>query len=47
MDLVEEWTSALPHAQLVKVPDASYSPHVERLDLVWPAIENFLRAAPP
>jgi proline iminopeptidase len=47
MDLVEEWTKALPHATLVKVPGASHFPYVERPDLVWPAIERFLRAAPP
>lgn len=46
MDLVEEWTAALPNAKLMKVPDASHFPYVERPDLVWPAIESFLRAAP-
>ena len=44
MDLVEEWTTALPHARLIKVPGASHFPYVERPDLVWPAIEAFLRA---
>ncbi|HEX3479257.1 MAG TPA: alpha/beta hydrolase [Kofleriaceae bacterium] len=47
MDLVEEWTTALPHARLIKVPGASHFPYVERPDLVWPAIEDFLRATPP
>jgi proline iminopeptidase len=47
MDLVEEWTTALPHAALVKVPGASHFPYVERPDLVWPAIEAFLKANPP
>jgi proline iminopeptidase len=42
MDLVEEWTAALPSATLVKVPGASHFPYVERPDLVWPAIERFL-----
>jgi proline iminopeptidase len=46
MDLVEEWT-ALPAAKLVKVPGASHFPYVERPDLVWPAIESFLRATQP
>jgi len=46
MDLVEEWTTALPNAKLVKVPGASHFPYVERPDLVWPAIEAFLRATP-
>jgi proline iminopeptidase len=47
MDLVEEWTTALPHAKLIKIPDASHFPYVERPDLVWPAIEAFLQATPP
>jgi proline iminopeptidase len=47
MDLVEEWATALPHAKLVKVPGAAHFPYVERPDLVWPAIEAFLQAAPP
>jgi proline iminopeptidase len=46
MDLVEEWTTALPHARLVKIPGASHFPYVERPDLVWPAIEAFLQANP-
>jgi len=46
MDLVAEWTTALPHAELIKVPGASHFPYVERPDLVWPAIEAFLRAHP-
>jgi proline iminopeptidase len=47
MDLVEEWTTALPSARLVKIPGASHFPYVERPDLVWPAIEEFLRATRP
>jgi proline iminopeptidase len=47
MDLVEEWTAAMPAAKLVKVPGASHFPYVERPDLVWPAIESFLGATPP
>jgi len=47
MDLVAEWTTALPHATLIKVPGASHFPYVERPDLVWPAIEHFLQSAPP
>ena len=47
LDLVEEWTTALPAAQLIKIPGASHFPYVERPDLVWPAIERFLAAAPP
>jgi len=47
MDLVEEWPRALPHAKLVKIPGASHFPYVERPDLVWPAIEEFLRSTQP
>lgn len=47
MDLVEEWTTALPSARLVKIPGASHFAYVERPDLVWPAIEEFLRTTPP
>lgn len=47
MDLVEEWTTALPAARLVKVAGSSHFPYVERPDLVWPAIEAFLQAPPP
>ena len=47
MDLVEEWTAALPGAKLVKIPGASHFPYVERPDLVWPAIEAFLRDTSP
>lgn len=46
MDLVEEWTTAMPAAKLIKVPGASHFPYVERPDLVWPAIEQFLRDTP-
>lgn len=41
MDMVEEWTKALPKGQLIKVPKAAHFPYVERPDIVWPAIEAF------
>jgi len=47
MDLVEEWTSAMPNAKLVKIPGASHFPYVEQPDLVWPVIEEFLRTTRP
>jgi proline iminopeptidase len=47
MDLVEQWTAAMPNARLVKVPGASHFPYVEQPDLVWPVIESFLSASPP
>jgi proline iminopeptidase len=43
MDLVEEWVSALPHARLMRVPRAAHFTYAERPDLVWPAVEAFLR----
>lgn len=42
MDLVEEWTTSLPHARLMRVPRAAHFPYVERPELVWPAVERFL-----
>lgn len=43
MDLVEEWVAALPLARLVKVPRAAHFAYAERPELVWPAVEAFLR----
>ena len=42
MDLVEEWVTALPHARLVKVPRAAHFTYLERPELVWPVVEDFL-----
>ena len=44
MDMVEEWTTALPHATLLRVPRAAHFTYAERPDLVWPAVERFLEA---
>ena len=44
MDLVEEWTTALPHATLLKIPRAAHFTYAERPELVWPAVERFLAA---
>jgi pimeloyl-ACP methyl ester carboxylesterase len=46
MDMVEEWTAAMPAAKLVKVAGASHFPYVEQPALVWPVIEQFLRNEP-
>jgi proline iminopeptidase len=43
MDLVIEWTTALPHARLLRVPRAAHFTYAERPELVWPAVEAFLR----
>ena len=44
MDLVEEWTTSLPHGQLVRVPNAGHFAYVEQPKTVWPAVERFLGA---
>jgi proline iminopeptidase len=44
MDLVAEWVTALPHAELVRVPNAAHFVYVEQPALVWPAVERFLAA---
>ncbi len=46
MDLVEEWTTALPHATLLRVPRAAHFVYAERPELVWPAVERFLGGRP-
>lgn len=46
MDMVEEWTRALPHARLVKLPDTGHFPYVERPELTWPEIDAFLAKTP-
>ena len=43
MDMVEEWVQVMPHARLLKVPGAAHFTYAERPDLVWPAVEAFLR----
>ena len=44
MDLVEEWITAMPKgmATLIKVPRAAHFVYLERPEIVWPAVENFL-----
>ncbi|HSP14064.1 MAG TPA: alpha/beta fold hydrolase [Thermoanaerobaculia bacterium] len=43
MTMVAEWATALPHARLLRVPNAAHFPHAERPAIVFPAIEEFLR----
>lgn len=43
MDLVAEWVSSMPNATLVRVPRAAHFAYAERPDLVWPAVEAFLK----
>jgi proline iminopeptidase len=47
MDLVEEWVTSLPHARLVRVPNAAHFTYAERPELVWPAVERFLAEGGP
>jgi proline iminopeptidase len=42
MDMVEAWTTSMPHATLLKVPNAAHFTYAERPELVWPAVEKFL-----
>lgn len=42
MDLVREWTTALPDARLLAVPRAGHFAYAERPDAVWPAVLAFL-----
>lgn len=42
MDLVQEWVTSLPHARLLKVPNAAHFSYVEQPEIVWPAVEQFL-----
>jgi proline iminopeptidase len=42
MDMVEAWATAMPHATLLKVPNAAHFTYAERPELVWPAVEKFL-----
>ena len=47
MDLVEEWTTALPHATLLKIPRAAHFTYAERPELVWTAVERFVALRVP
>ena len=47
MELVQEWTTALPHATLLRVPRAAHFTYAERPELVWPAVERFLATPLP
>lgn len=42
MDLVEEWVTSMPHAELYKVPGAAHFAYAEQPELVWPRVEQFL-----
>lgn len=42
MDMVEAWATSMPHATLLKVPNAAHFTYAERPEIVWPAVEKFL-----
>lgn len=42
IDLVREWVTSLPHAELFTVPGAAHFTYAEQPDLVWPRVEAFL-----
>ena len=42
MDLIEEWVTSMPHARLVKVPNAAHFTYAEQPVLVWSVVERFL-----
>ena len=47
MDLTEEWTTSLPNARLLRVPNAAHFTYAERPELVWPEVLKFLASPLP
>lgn len=47
MDLVQEWVTSMPHAQLLRVPGAAHFTYAEQPKIVWPAVERFLAQPAP
>ncbi|MGZ4809868.1 MAG: alpha/beta fold hydrolase [Thermoanaerobaculia bacterium] len=43
MAMVAEWTKTFPNSRLMRVPHAAHFPHAEQPDVVFPAIEKFLK----
>ena len=43
MAMVAEWVKALPNSRLMRVRNAAHFPHAEQPEVVFPAIEKFLR----
>lgn len=44
MDMIEEWTTVLPHSELKKIAKASHFPYVEQPLEVWPLLESFIES---
>lgn len=47
MTMVNEWTTALPDARILRLDDTGHFPHAERPEIVFPAMEMFLRGEWP
>ncbi|HVT43539.1 MAG TPA: hypothetical protein VMT00_04040 [Thermoanaerobaculia bacterium] len=47
MEMVEEWARSLPKGRMLRVPGAAHFPHAEKPEIVFPAIEAFLREGSP
>lgn len=43
MDLVNEWVADLPNARIMHLEKTAHFPHAERPEIVFPAIETFLK----
>lgn len=47
MAMAGEWVTAMPNALILRLRETGHFPHAERPDLVFPAIETFLRGKWP
>jgi proline iminopeptidase len=43
MAMVHAWVTSLPNARILRLAQTAHFPHAERPDVVFPAIEAFLR----
>jgi len=44
MDMIEEWTTILPHSELKKIAKACHFSYVEQPKEVWPLLESFIES---
>jgi proline iminopeptidase len=47
MAMVSEWVTALPNARILRLEHTAHFPHAEQPQIVFPAIETFLRGGWP
>ena len=45
--MVDAWTTALPNARILRLKETAHFPHAERPQIVFPAMETFLRGGWP